>query len=316
MLHDAVSDDMSSFDWRFNMMVGALTEGRFVTYIHRNAAGQPTDLYPMPNATASILPNGRKQYKTTGNGESKTYDQSDVLDVTFMLKGDMVSHRSPLRQCAIAIGKAHNANKYGSKLFENGGLPAFTLQGPFSSGTSAQRASNDIAEATKRAAKNGGTVLAIPEGHKLEPLSSSPDKMQLVETQRFAVEEIARIYSLPPTFLQDLTHGTFNNTEQQDLHFVKHTMKRWLEQLEAEMNLKLFGRGSNRIVEFNLDGLLRGDYKTRMEGNAQAINTGQLTPDEARAQENREPLPGGDRLYIQGATVPLEKQNGVTQDEP
>ena len=81
------------------------------------------------------------------------------------------------------------------------------------------------------------------------------------------------------------------------------------------MNLKLFGRGSNRIAEFNLDGLLRGDYKTRMEGNAQAINTGQLTPDEARAQENREPLAGGDRLYIQGATVPLETQTGEKQNE-
>lgn len=315
MLHDAVNDDMSSFDWRFNMMVAVLTEGRFVTYIERNAAGQPINLMPLPYATASILPNGRKQYKYVSGGKQWVYDQADVLDVSFMLRGDLITHRSPLRQCSIALGKAHNANKYGSKLFENDGLPAFTLQGPFGTGTSAQRASKDIAEATKRAAREGSNVLAIPEGHKLEPLSGSPDKMQLVETQRFAVEEIARIYSLPPIFLQDLTHGTFSNTEQQDLHFVKHTMKRWLEQLEAEMNLKLFGRGSSRIAEFNLDGLLRGDYKTRMEGNAQAINTGQLTPNEARAGDNRGPLEGGDQLFIQGATVPLATQTGDNQDE-
>lgn len=316
MLHDAVNDDYSSFQWRFDMMTAVLTEGRFVSYIERDEASRPINLYPLPNATVKRLANGRKQYEINVNGQPQGYDQADVLDVTFMLHADLLKHRSPLRQCAVAIGKAYNANKYGSKLFKNNGLPAFTLQGPFGSGQAASRASDNIAEATKEAARKGGNVLAIPMGHELKPLGSDPDKMQLVETQRFAVEEIARIYSLPPTFLQDLTNGTFSNTEQQDLHFVKHTMKRWLEQLEAEMNLKFFGRGSRRIVEFNVDGLLRGDYKTRMEGNAQAINTGQLTPNEARAMDNREPMDGGDRLFIQGATVPLETQTGNVINEP
>ena len=227
-----------------------------------------------------------------------------------MLKDDLLTHRSPLRQCAVAIGKAVNANEYGSKLFKNGGLPAFVLQGPFGNEKSAVRAADNIAEATREAARKGANVLAIPQGHKLDPLGSDPEKMQLVETQGFAVQETARIYSLPPTFLQDLSRATFSNSEQQDLHLVKHTIKRWLEQLEGEMNLKLFGRGSNRIVEFNLDGLLRGDYATRMTGNAQAIQTGQLTPNEARALDNREPLPGGDQLFIQGATVPLDGHTG------
>lgn len=320
MLHDAINDDMSSFDWRFQMMTAVLTEGRFVTYIERDDRGQPMNLFPLPDATVKRLPNGRKQYSfNPSSGPEKVYDQSDVLDITFMLKGDLCQHRSPLRQCAVALGKAVNANDYGSKLFKNGGLPAFVLQGPFGSEKSAQRGSENIAEATKEAARKGANVLAIPMGHKLEPLGSDPEKMQLVETQRFAVEEIARIYSLPPTFLQDLTHGTFSNTEQQDLHFVKHTMKRWIEQLEAEMNLKFFGRGSNRIVEFNIDGLLRGDYKTRMEGNSIAIQTGQLTPNEARELENREPMEGGNKLLIQGATVPLDGHTGqqpVTQGEP
>lgn len=316
MLHDAVNDDYSSFQWRFDMMTAVLTEGRFVCYIERDNLERPVNIFPMPEATVKRLQNGRKQYEFREGGVSRRYDQADVLDVTFMLKRDLLSHRSPLRQCAIAIGKAYNANKYGSKLFKNNGLPAFTLQGPFGSEKSASRAADNIADATKEAARKGGNVLALPMGHELKPLGSDPDKMQLVETQRFAVEEIARIYSLPPTFLQDLTHGTFSNTEQQDLHFVKHTMKRWLEQLEAEMNLKFFGRGSKRIVEFNVDGLLRGDYKTRMEGNAQAINTGQLTPNEARAMDNREPLEGGERLYIQGATVPLETQTGDVTNEP
>lgn len=319
MLHDAVNDDMSSFDWRFQMMTAVFTEGRFVSLIERDDRGQPMNLFPLPSATVKRLSNGRKVYcyKVNG-GPAREYDQADVLDIPFMLKPDMVSHRSPLRQCAVAIGKAVHANEYGSKLFKNGGLPAFMLQGPFGSEKSAVRAADNIAEATKEAARKGGNVIAIPQGHHLDPLGADPQKMQLVETQEFAVVEIGRIYQLPPTFLQDLSRATFSNSEQQDLHLVKHTLKRWLEQLEAEMNLKLFGRGSNRIVEFNVDGLLRGDYKTRMEGNSTAIQTGQITPNEARALDNREPLPGGEKLYIQGATVPLEGHTGLEgqQNEP
>lgn len=317
LLHDSVNDGLSSFQWRFDMFsTGVLTEGRFVTYIERDERGQPVNLFPLPGATVKLLANGRKQYSHKAGGKTVAYDEADVLDVTFMLKSDLVTHRSPLRQCAVAIGKAVNANEFGSKLFKNGGLPAFALTGPFQSGKAAERAGVDIANAAKEAARKGSTVLAIPGGHDLKQLGSDPDKMQLVAAQAFAVTEIARIYSLPPTFLQDLERATFSNSEQQDLHLVKHTMKRWLEQLEAEMNLKFFGRGSNRIVEFNLDGLLRGDYKTRMEGNSTAIQTGQLTPNEARAMDNREPLDGGDKLYIQGATVPLDGHTGQPAPAP
>lgn len=312
MLHNAVNDDYSSFQWRFDLFTAVLTEGRSVTYIERDSMDRPVNLFPLVGATVERLSNGRKRYKHTAGGKTQYYDQADVIDVPFMLKPDLLTHRSPLRQCAVAIGKAVHANEYGSKLFKNGGLPAFTLQGPFDGQKSAARASDDIARATKEAARQGGNVLAIPIGHKLEPLGSDPSKMQIVPTQEFAVVEVARIYSLPPTFLQDLSRATFSNSEQQDLHLVKHTLKRWVEQVEAELNLKLFGRGSSRFAEFNVDGLLRGDYKTRMEGNSTAIQTGQLTPNEARALDNREPLDGGDKLFIQGATVPLDGHTGET----
>jgi len=313
MLHSAVNDDYSSFQWRFDMFTGVFTEGRFVTYIERDNQGRPVNLFPLVGATVERLANGRKRYKHQAGGKTVYYDQSDVIDVPFMLKSDLLTHRSPLRQCSVAIGKAVNSNEYGSKLFKNGGLPAFMLQGPFGSEKSASRAADNIAEATKESARKGGNVLAIPLGHKLDPLGADPEKMQLVQTQEFAVIEVGRIYSLPPTFLQDLSRATFSNSEQQDLHLVKHTLKRWVEQVEAELNLKLFGRGASRFVEFNLDGLLRGDYMTRMSGNSTAIQTGQLTPNEARALDNREPMEGGDKLYIQGATVPLE---GHTAEAP
>jgi HK97 family phage portal protein len=129
----------------------------------------------------------------------------------------------------------------------------------------------------------------------------------MIDTQKHAVLEVARIYGLPPTFLQDLSNGTFSNTEQQDLQLVKHTVKRWAEQIEAELNLKLFGRGSKRYAEFNLDGLMRGDFMSTMQGNAIGIQSGQITPDETRTKRNLPPMEGGDQLFIQGATVPITK---------
>ena len=309
VLHDQANETTSSFQWRFDMMVAVLTEGRAVSVIERDELGRVINLVPMHCPSVSRDAMGRKFYKSGEGSKSRTYGEMDVIDLTFMLKANLLEHRSPLRQCAVAIGKAVNANEYGSKLFANGGLPSFALTGPFGSGAAAERASGDIAEATKKAAREGGNVLAIPVGHELRPLANDPEKMQMVQSQEFAVIEVARIYQLPPTFLQDLSRATFSNSEQQDLHLVKHTLKRWLEQIEGELNLKLFGRGSRRMAEFDVDGILRGDYMTRMNGNSLAIQTGQLTPNEARAQSNKPPIEGGDQLYIQGATVPLLGQS-------
>lgn len=316
MLHSAVNDDLTSFQWRYDMYsTGVLTEGRAVTYIERDSLGRAVNLFPLERPSVRRLESGRKEYATGRGAAARKYDQSEVLDLTYCLKSDLVTHRSPLRQCSVAIGKAVHGAEYGSKLFNNGGMPPYALEGPFQGPESASRAGANVEQATQEVVTRGGLVLPIPTGHKLIPLGTDPEKMQMVESQRFAVEEIARIYGLPPVFLQDLTHGTFANTEQQALQFVKFYAKRWIEQAEAEMTLKLFGRRSRRFVEFNLDGLLRGDYTSRMEGNARAIQTGQLTPNEARSMDNRPEKPGGDDLYIQGATVPLVEAEGSGNDD-
>jgi HK97 family phage portal protein len=114
--------------------------------------------------------------------------------------------------------------------------------------------------------------------------------------------------------LQDLTHGTIGNTEQQDLHLVKHTIRRWVVQAEQELNLKLFGRDNqDQYVEFNLDGLLRGDFATRMAGYATAVQNAIMQPAEIRDKENLPFVEKSDSLLIQGATVPLGTQTTFTQ---
>ena len=128
----------------------------------------------------------------------------------------------------------------------------------------------------------------------------------MTEARLFQIQEIARIWQVPPAFVGDLSKGTFSNTEQQDLQLVKHLVLHWCTAFEMECTLKLHGwRNPPKRVRHNVDGLQRGAFKDRIEALARAIMTGQMTPDEARALEGRGAEEGGDRLYIQQATVPL-----------
>lgn len=311
------NDEMSSFEWRKYSMEQTLTGGRSVTFIERSPSGKVLALWPL-NPTKLVVrrENGRKVYDYQDGKRTVRYAASEVLDIPAMLRPDMVSHMSPIMTNREVIGMAQAMSKYGGSFFLNGGVPPFAVTGAFQSSQAMKRAADDLETAVRKAAKDRRLGLVMPAGLDIKSIGADPQKNQMVEAQRFVIEQIARIFNLPPVFLQDLTHGTFTNTEQQDLQLVKHTLKRWVEQIEQEMNLKLFPRGSSLYVEFSMDGLLRGDFQTRMNGIAQGIQNGVMTPNEARELENREKMDGGDRLYIQGATVPLDQAGapqGVTQ---
>lgn len=307
ILHERVNDGTSSFEWRKYTMEQVLTGGRGVTFIDRAASGKVVALWPLdPTATVVKRINGRKTYEYADGSARRSFDATDIIDIPAMLKADGLSHRSPIMTNRDVIGMAQAMAKYGGSFFLNGGVPPFAVTGPFQSEAALRRAADDLEAAVRKAAKEKRQALTLPAGLDIKPIGADPQKSQMVEAQRFVIEQIARIYSLPPVFLQDLSHGTFSNTEQQDLHFVKHTMKRWVEQFEQELNLKLFPRGSKVYVEFSLDGLLRGDFKTRMEGYGQAIQHGILTPGEAREMENRERVDGDDKLFMQGAMMPID----------
>ncbi|KQR27215.1 hypothetical protein ASF91_19545 [Rhizobium sp. Leaf155] len=319
LLHSNVNDGCTSFEWRKHLFEQVFSGGRSVTFIERNGNGKVINLWPLdPERVKVKRRSGRKFYEYRENGKTVIYEAADVIDIAFMLKANGVDHRSPLLTAKDTIGLAQAATKYGSKVFQNGGVPPFTITGPFKSAAGMARAAADMSAAVAKAASDRSLALAVPEGHKVEQLGADPEKTQFVELKRFLIEEIARIFSLPPVFLQDLSNGTFSNTEQQDLHFVKHTLTRWAKQFEQELNLKLFGRANKKyFVKLNLDGLLRGDYKTRMEGNARAIQSGQITPDEARETEDRPALGGAAaQLHMQGAMLPIEKLGQVKPTTP
>lgn len=317
LLKDAAHDTLPSFEWRKGELIKKLTGGRGLTYVERNERGQPINFFPLDPAKTKIIRDGfANAYQFEDGGRKVTYRSDEVIDLPFMLKADGYSHRSPVQMGAKAIGKALAAMSYGEKFFNGGGVPPFVITGP-TTPAGLQRAADDMDKAVRKAKGEKRLALALPPGHEIKQLGTDPEKAQMVESLRFSIEEIARLFKIPPVFLQDLTHGTFSNTEQQDLHFVKHTLLHHVKQFEQELNLKLFGRANrNEYVEFNVDGIMRGDFKTRMEGWARAVQTGIVMPNEARRAENYPDAPGGDSLFMQGATVPIDQAQAdpVVQD--
>lgn len=315
ILHDAPSsvegNEWSSFAWRQYIFTQTLTEGRSYTFIERNAMGRVINLIPLETDHMVVeRVAGRKRYRYEDGLRTIFYRSAEIIDIPFMLCVDQIGHYSPVDRLKNTIGLAIAIEEYASRFFQNGGVPPLKLSSPFNSPGAVQRAADDVWQAVKDALRRKQNVLTMPTGSDIGPIGYEPEKGQMVDARRFQIEEIARAYSLPPVFLQDLTRGTFSNTEQQDLHFVKHTVKRWIEHFEQELNLKLFGaRNAGQYVEMNVDGLLRGDFKTRMDGYAIGVQNGFIKPDEVREMENR-PAEGGpaEKLYIQGATVPLGSQ--------
>lgn len=306
IVNEAPNSDWSSFGLRQYFWQQVFTGGRGLLWIER-AGTNIKALWPFDPSTVSVaMRNGRKIYRSGGN----EYASSEIIDVPFMLKADQVTAMGPIANGAKVISLALAMNDYASGFFAGGGVPPLALKGTMPTGAEAlDRSKKQTMDAIAAAKQKNSPIINLPNGYELVPIAFDPDKGQLTEGQRFVVEQVGRLWNLPPVFLQDLTHGTFSNTEQQDLHLVKHLVAQWAKALEDEMNLKLFGQMNNkRYVEHNLDGLLRGDFATRMEGMSKAVQNGLLTPNEGRALDNRAPLANGDELLIQGATVPLGSQ--------
>lgn len=301
--------EMDGFKVRQYFWQCLFTGGRGLIWIERTG-NDPDNLWPLNPTKTRVR---RKGLRTVYVHDGIEYPAEDVIDLAYMLRDDQLGHFGPISLASKAIQLALAMNNYASTFFAGGGVPPLALAGPMASGNEAlSRTVADVESAIKFAQTNGSPIMPIPAGYELKPVGIDPAKGQMTEARLFQVQEIARAYQLPPMFLQDLTKGNFANTEQQDLHLVKHLVAQWAKAFEAQATLKIYGRdaGSAAYVEHNLDGLMRGDFKSRSEALARAIQTAQLTPNEARALDNRAKSdnPAADQLHVQGATVPLGHQ--------
>ena len=318
LLHDEPNPEMSSFVFRETLMTHLLLWGNAYAQIIRNGKGEVVALYPlMPNKmTVDRDQNGQLYYSynrssdeaPTMNGSTVVLKPSDVLHIPGLGFDGLVGY-SPIAMAKNAIGLAIATEEYGAKFFANGAAPGGVLEHP---GTikDPQRV-RDAWQSQFGGSANSGKVAVLEEGMKYTPIGISPEQAQFLETRKFQINEIARIFRVPPHMVGDLEKSSFSNIEQQSLEFVKYTLDPWVIRWEQSFMRRLLTEDEKKqyFVKFNLEGLLRGDYQSRMTGYATARQNGWMSANDIRELENLDRIPsdlGGDLYLINGAMTKLQ----------
>ena len=225
---------------------------------------------------------------------------------------------SPIAMAKNAIGMAIACEEYGAKFFANGAAPGGVLEHP---GTikDPQRV-RESWQSTFGGSGNANKIAVLEEGMKYTPIGISPEQAQFLETRKFQINEIARIFRVPPHMVGDLEKSSFSNIEQQSLEFVKYTLDPWVIRWEQSIQRSLLSNDEKAMyfVKFNLEGLLRGDYQSRMNGYAIGRQNGWMSANDIRELENLDRIPaedGGDLYLINGNMLPL-KNAGAFADTP
>ena len=318
LLHDEPNPEMSSFVFRETLMTHLLLWGNAYAQIIRNGRGEIVALYPlMPNKmTVDRDKHGQLyyQYQHTsdevgGKYETVVLPPSDVLHIPGLGFDGLVGY-SPIAMAKNAIGLAIATEEYGAKFFANGAAPSGVLEHP---GTikDPQRV-REAWQSQFGGSQNSGKIAVLEEGMKYTPISISPEQAQFLETRKFQINEIARIFRVPPHMVGDLEKSSFSNIEQQSLEFVKYTLDPWVIRWEQSIHRTLLTPEEKKgfFVKFNVEGLLRGDYQSRMNGYATARQNGWMSANDIRELENLDRIPaelGGDLYLINGNMLPLQK---------
>lgn len=317
LLHDEPNTEMTSFVFRETLMTHLLLWGNAYSQIIRNGKGEVMGLYPlMPDRmTVNRDEKGRLYYEyMVSSDDAKTLKDGtvrlspyDVLHIAGLGFDGLVGY-SPIAMAKNAIGLAIAAEEYGSKFYANGATPSGILEYP---GT--VKEPDKVRESWNAGfggSSNAHKIAVLEEGMKYTPISISPNEAQFLETRKFQINEIARIFRVPPHMVGDLEKSSFSNIEQQSLEFVKYTLEPWLVRWEQAMQRALIPQDdkSKYFIKFNVEGLLRGDYQSRMQGYATARQNGWMSANDIRELENLDRIPaedGGDLYLINGNMMPL-----------
>ena len=334
ILYREPNPEMTSFSYWEAVMTHLLLWGNSYSQIVRDGKNTVLGLYPLLPENVEIDRTDKGElyyiyhaYTNEVPGETNKdiiFRRDEILHIPGLSFNGLVGF-SPIAMMKNSLGTTMAVEKYGSSFFKNGAQPAGVLQHPnlLKDPEKVRRQWNEA----YGGAGNAHKVAVLEEGMTYKPISLPPEDSQFLSTREFGVEEICRIFRVPPHMVQDLKRATFSNIEHQSIDFVVHTLDPWLVRIEKAIvkDLLVEDEKDQFFPKFNVDGLLRGDYKSRMDGYSIGISTGIISPNEARRKENMPPLSeedGGDFHIVNGTFIKLKdvgQQYGVqenTQDKP
>lgn len=316
MLHDEPCEMYTSFEWRQLMQASALLWGNGYSKIIRDRFYRPIwvdwihSSYIEPFQV--IRDDGTKalRYKNHKTGEIiEAVDMIHIKAVSF----DGIRGRSPIEVAAENIGLGLAAERFGAEFFANGAA----FNGMLSTDQVLKKDQVDIVKKSWQESHSADgkrfKTPVLPFGFKYDMIGVPPEQAQFMQTRKFQLEEIARIYGVPLHMLASLDRATFSNIEHQGIEFVTATIRPWAVKWEQELNRKLLMETEKSTVytRFNLEGLLRGDSTARAAYLKTMVETDVYTRNEAREYEDKNPLPGLDEPWSN-----TKYQNVPTPDKP
>jgi len=312
ILHNTPNHFQTSCEFRDTLQSHTGLRGNGYARIEWSGSGVVNALYPLP--TNRVIPkftdNGRLVYQVKDE-QGLVVDQIPANEI-FHLKGmsfDGLEGLSPVALHRETIGASFAAQEYGSRLFSNDATPRGILEHP--TGFKDKEAFNRFRRSwqDQQTGTNRHKTAVLEDGMKYTEIGMSNEDAQFLETRKYSVTDIARIFRIPPHMIGDLDRSTNNNIEHQGIEFVVHTIRPWLVRWEQAIKKALIVE-DDVFVEFNVDGLLRGDMKSRYEAYRSGIESGHLTRNEARSLENRNSIDGLDEPL-----TPMNMQQGKNNDD-
>lgn len=319
ILHDEPNPEMTSFIFRETLMSHLLIWGNAYAQIIRDRLGRVQGLYPLRPDKMTVCrdESGQIYYiytKTTDeNPAIKPYGQvplrkDEVLHIPGLVFDGLVGY-SPIAMARNAVGMTMACEEYGASFFANGASPSGVLEHP---GVLKDPAKvRDSWNAVYQGSANAHKVAVLEEGMKYQQIGIPPEEAQFLETRKFQLNEIARLYRIPPHMIGDLEKSSFNNIEQQSMEFVKYTLDPWVIRWEQAMQKALFLPEEKKqyFLKFNVNGLMRGDYESRMTGYSIGRQNGWLSANDIREMEDMNPVPdeeGGNLYLVNGSMTKLK----------
>ena len=309
LLHSEPNPEMTSFVFRETLMGHLLLWGNAYAQIIRDGRGRVVGLYPLlPNKMiVNRNDQGQLYYQYEKDGFLYILNRHEVLHIPGLGFDGLIGY-SPIAMAKNAIGMAIATEEYGAKFFANGANPGGVLEHPGVVKDPARI--RESWNAVYQGSGNAHRVAVLEEGMKFQSIGIPPEQAQFLETRKFQINEIARIFRIPPHMIGDLEKSSFSNIEQQSLEFVMYTLDPWVVRWEQAIQRALFSENEKRqfFMKFNVDGLLRGDYESRMNGYAVGRQNGWLSSNDIRELENLNRIPedaGGDLYLINGNMTKL-----------
>ena len=296
------------------LMASVVYEGKFFALIHRNVNSTPTWLQIIPNDDVKILKN-KAQSKIFYEINNEQYNQKrvDSMDMIHIigLSFDGVNGLSPISYARETFGIGLAEQEFQGKFLSNGATLAGVLTQPGKVNEEQMKRLKKSWNAEYGGSGNTGKTAVLENGMEFKPIGIKPIDAQFLESRKFSTEEIARIFNVPLHMIGELTRSTNNNIEQQALEFVVFTIRPWLKKIEAEFNKKLLTteewKTGSSFIRFNVNSLLRGDVKTRMELYKTMNLIGAMNADEIRELEDLNGYEGGDTYFVQANMIPVDR---------